>query len=165
MEHFRWRLRPKCILVTPERPWFGFQNSRKATLMPTLWCKTDINWGWRCHRQTKTQSTVCSAVRSCSFGTSKDEFIRDKFFFCLTTEEHVHCAANTYSSKRSKNLRVSVDPDLETNPMQSASSLAANSNIPGTYAMLQEILQLLPQDESLYKRLSTSCQRLKNFKT
>ena len=75
-------------------------------------------------------------MRCCSFGTSTDKFIKDKFFFGLSTEEHVHCTTGTYSSKRSKNLL--ADPDLETNPMQPASSVAANCDIPVTYATLQE---------------------------
>ena len=41
------------------------------------------------------ETTVCTVVGFCSFGTSTNESIRDKFFYGLATENHVHYTTGT----------------------------------------------------------------------
>ena len=130
------------LLVTLESTGFGLKNSRKVTLVSALWCKTDVCWGWSCHRQAKTQFQYGNHSMHCSgilFFWHQHQWVHKRQI--LLWSNHRNSCPLYYRhlitpTKRSRNLL--LDPDLETNPMQPASSVAAISNTPAMYATLQE---------------------------
>ena len=116
------------------------ENPAVRTNSPKLWATASPPNKHITSKQNIQNRISNLTVGCCSFGTSTDESMRHIFLWPSHRRTYpLYYRYLITPTKRSRNFL--VDPDLETKPiliMQPASSVAANSDIPVTYATLQQ---------------------------